>query len=450
MINIAAICNIKNFPLMAEYGFSIIAFLILSSLFFFIPVSLISAELASGWPERGVYTWIREAFGPKSGFIGVWLQWITNVIWYPTILSFIAATFAYIFMPGLAQNKLFVLGTILITFWGCTLINFLGMRVSGWISTISALLGTILPIGLIILLSAFWVFTQHPIQIQLTWTALLPDFTSYHELVLLSGIFLGLCGMEMSAVHARDVIHPKTEYPKAIALSAGLIIILSALGALSIAAIVPHRELELTSGGMEAFTYLFQAFNAPWAIPLIACIMTIGALGMLSTWIVGPSRGLFATSKDGDLPPVFYKTNKQGMPIGIFITQGIIVSFLCLIFLYMPSVNSAYWILVAMASELYMIMYLMMFIAAIRLRRTHPNVKRAYQIPGGVAGMWIVASMGILGSSFAMIIGLFPPSQIEIGRVALYETILIGSIAFFCLLPFLFFFFRKPEWKRNL
>src|SRR3990167_9263001 len=96
LMNVAAICNIKNFPLLAEFGFSVIAFLVLSAIFFFLPVAFVSSELASGWPDRGVYTWVKEALGPRLGFLAIWLQWIENVIWYPTVLSFIAATFAYI------------------------------------------------------------------------------------------------------------------------------------------------------------------------------------------------------------------------------------------------------------------------------------------------------------------------------------------------------------------
>src|ERR1700677_1027786 len=105
LINVCAISNIKNFPLLAEYGLAIISFLFLASIFFFIPVALVSAELASAWPERGVYTWVSRAFGPRMGFLAVWLQWIENVIWYPTALAFIAATFAYLMDPALAQNK---------------------------------------------------------------------------------------------------------------------------------------------------------------------------------------------------------------------------------------------------------------------------------------------------------------------------------------------------------
>ena len=63
LINVAAVCNIKNFPLLAEYGLSVVLFLILSAIFFFLPVAFVSAELASAWPDRGVYTWVRIALG---------------------------------------------------------------------------------------------------------------------------------------------------------------------------------------------------------------------------------------------------------------------------------------------------------------------------------------------------------------------------------------------------
>ncbi len=448
LINVAAVCNIKNFPLLAEYGLSVIFFLILSSLFFFLPVSLVSAELASAWPDRGVYSWVKEAFGPKWGFLAIWLQWIENVIWYPTILSFIAATFAYMISPSLAMNKIYVLSAVLITFWSMTFINFLGMHVSGWISSLSAMLGTIIPIALIILLGGWWIFSGHPSQIVFSMNNLIPDLGSINQLVLLSGILLGLAGMEMSAVHAKDVENPRKNYPRAIALSAILILLFSSFGALAIGSIVPKEQIQLASGGMEAFRFLFKALHVEWATGLVAAVTTFGALGMMSTWIVGPSRGLLATAQDGDLPPFFHKQNRKEMPTNILLTQAIIVTVLSLVFLFMPSVNSSYWILVALASILYMAMYILMFTAALRLRYTKPHVQRSYQVPGGNKGLWFVCLLGIFGSLFGFFIGFFPPSQLDTGSLISFESFLIGGALLFCSLPFLIYRLRKPHWKK--
>lgn len=448
MINVAAICNIKNFPLLSEYGLATIFFLILASVCFFFPVSIVSAELATGWPDRGVYSWVKEGMNPCMGFLAIWLQWIENVIWYPTILSFIAATFAYIFMPELASNKIYILTVILSTFWLATFVNFLGMRVAGWISTISAVFGTILPIALILLLCAIWLIRGFPSQIEFNFRSFIPSLSSANDLALLSGFLFSLTGLEMSAVHAKDVEHPKKDYPKAIFLSAILIVTLSTLGAEAVAIIVPKDKLELTSGGMEAFTSLFESFGMSWAVPVIAAVMTLGAMGMMNTWIVGPSRGLHATALHGDFPPLLQKVNKNGMPISILILQAIIVSIISFVFLYMPSVSTSYWILLAMANELYMIMYILLFISAIRLRYTKPDVERSYRVPGGLLGMWFISLIGTASALFSMIIALLPPTQLQTGNMLLYETILIGGSVIFCIIPIWIYRIRKPEWKK--
>lgn len=450
LINVCAISNIKNFPLLAEYGPSVISFLALAALFFFIPVALVSAELASGWPEKGVYSWVKAALGPRMGFLAIWLQWIENVVWYPTVLSFIATSFAYIIDPKLADNKLYVLGAILITFWSVTFVNFLGMRVSGWISSLSAIFGTILPIVLIIVMSGLWILKGNPVQFTFGLKEILPDFSSLHGLVLLSGILLGLAGLEMSAVHAKDVENPQRDYPKGILFSAILILLFSTLGALAIGAVIPSQEIQLASGSMEAFRLIFEAFHMSWAMPFVAAITTFGALGMMSTWIVGPSRGLYATAEDGDLPPLFHKKNKHNMPTNILITQALIVTVLSLVFLFMPSVNSSYWVILVLSSLVYMLMYILMFISGIVLRYKHPERLRIYKIPYGNIGMWLVATFGIIGASFGVVISFFPPSQIDTGKLIIMESFLIGASLIFCIAPFLIFRARKPHWKRPL
>lgn len=448
LINLAAITNIKNFPLLAEYGLSIIVFMMLSSLFFFIPVSLVAAELASAIPERGIYTWVREGLSPRFGFLAIWLQWISNVIWYPTILTFIAATFAYLVDPVLATNSKYIFCTVLATFWPITFLNFFGVRVSGWFSSCSAVIGTLVPIALIISLGSWWILSGHPSQITFSWKGLLPDLASINQLVLLSGILLGLSGLEMSAVHAREVENPRRSYPKAIFLSASLIVLFAIFGALAIGVVIPGSQIQLASGGVEAFRYMFQELGMEWATPILAAIMTFGALGMMSTWIIGPSRGLLATTEHGDLPPFFKRTNRRGMPVAILITQASIVTVLSSVFLFMPSVNSSYWILVALSSSLYMIAYVLMFLAALRLRKKNSANAEAFQVPGGKKGLWTICIMGIFGAGFGCVVGFFPPSQLETGGILHFETFLIGGALLFCSIPFLIYKLRKPHWRQ--
>ncbi len=447
MINVAAIGGVKNWPMIAEYGFAALFFLFLGALVFFLPVSLVAAELATGWPKLGgIYAWVREAFGHRTGFLAIWLLWFENAIWFPTIMTFIASTLAYIFDPTLSQNAGFTIAIILIAFWAMTFLNMFGMRTSGWISTVGALCGTLIPGALIIFLGYIWFFGNHPIQIVMNWDTLIPNMGDPKQLVLFTGVLLSFAGMEMSSIHARDVKNPQRDYPRAILLSVILILVIASLGVLSIAMVVPQQEISLTSGSMQAFTNFLDYYNLSSLVPLIATMIFIGALGSVSTWIIGPSKGLLAAAQGGDLPPSLRKVNQAGIPIPLLLLQGAIVSVLSLLFVFMPSVSSAFWLLIALTTQVYLIMYIIMFFAAIRLRYKHPEVKRSYRVPGGNFGMWLVAGVGILSSLFTLTIGFWPPEQIATGNYQFYLSFLIIGILIICSAPYLILLFKKPSW----
>lgn len=439
MICLATILSVRNWPVAAEYGFSSIFFLLASVLIFFIPCSLVSAELATGWPEMGgVYVWVKEAFGHRVGFLAVWLQWVENVIWYPTILSFVAGTLAYAFHPGLATHKLYTFVLILVVFWTLTLLNLKGIRFSGWISTYGFILGTIIPGVLIIGLGLAWWFQGKPIQFDVSVRSFFPDLSKLSELALLAGLLLSLAGMEMPAVHANDVDNPQKSYPRAIFFAATVIILASIFGTLAIASVIPQKEINLTSGSIEALAHFFNAYKMQALVPLIALLVAFGAIGGISTWIVGPSKGLLAAAGDGDLPPLMKKQNEKKMPIGVMIMQAIIVSLLASAYLFMPTINSSFWVLTALSSQIYLAMYILMFLTAIKLRYKHPKVKRAYRIgKKGNGMMWFVAGTGCIGCAFAILMGFLPPAQIPTGNVYTFETFMITGFILSCVIPFL-------------
>jgi glutamate:GABA antiporter len=449
MMNVAIVCTLRGLPIMAEEGFSLIFYYFVAGLFFLIPVSLVSAELATGWPPNGpggVYIWVHEAFGKKFAFLAMWLQWIQNVVWFPTILSFIAATVAYVYDPALAENKIYAITVILITYWGGTLINFRGMKASGMVSLVGVLLGTILPGIFIIMMGVWWVKSGQPLQIDMSLGSLVPDFSNINNIVFLAGALLIFSGMEVSAVHAQDVRDPKREYPRAIFLAAGISLVLLTLGSLAIAVIVPQQDLSLVAGIMEAFTTILRVFHLEWLIPVFAVFITIGLMAELSAWIIGPSKGLLVTAMHGSLPPFLQKTNDKGVPTNILILQGVITTLMTLVFLFMPTVSSSYWMLSAFCILIYLIMYLLMFAAAIYLRYKRPDVPRNYRVPGGNLGMWVVAGAGFIASLFTIVVSFFPPSQIRVGSESFYEEFLIIGTLIVCAVPFIVLYFKHPGW----
>jgi putative glutamate/gamma-aminobutyrate antiporter len=451
MINIAAIGSVKNWPLTAEYGFASIFYFLLGACVFFLPLALVTAELATSIPKSGgVFAWVKEAFGHRTGFLAVWLQWVENVIWYPTVLSFIAAALAYAFDPELVDNTVYTTIAILIIFWSATCDNLFGMKTSGWISAISVILGTFIPAGLFIALGVFWYSAGNPLEITMSWDSFIPSVSSVDDIVFFCGVMLSLCGMEMSAVHVQDVKNPKRDFPRAILLSGVILVVLSIFGVLSIASLVPREEINLVSGSLQAFGYFLDAYGTSWLTPVIAFLIAIGAFGGMSTWIVGPSKGLLAAAQNGDLPPYFRAINARGIPVRLLVTQALIVTGLSLLFLLMPSLSSAFWILTAMIVQVYLIMYILMFAAAIKLRYKNPQLPRPYKIPGGKVGMWIVSGVGIASSIFAIFIGFFPPSQIPTGNLYLYVFFLALCIVLSCIAPAIILRFQKASWKKPL
>jgi amino acid transporter len=229
-----------------------------------------------------------------------------------------------------------------------------------------------------------------------------------------------------------------------------MILTLYILGVLAIAIVVPQKQINLVAGSLQAFSVFLNAYGLNWITPVIAVLLAFGAFGTLSTWIVGPSKGLLAAAQNGDLPPFFRRLNKHQMPVALLITQAVIVTLFSAVFLFMPTVSSAYWILNATLAQLYLIMYVLMFAAAIKLRYKYPHVKRAYKIPGGIAGMWIVAGLGLFGSIATLFIGFFPPSQITTGNTPAYVSFLVLSIVVACVTPSVILFFKKPAWEKPL
>ena len=451
MMNVAAIGSVKNWPTIAECGFSSLFFLLLATLCFFIPTAMVSAELATGWPKiGGVYIWVKEAFGHRAGFLAIWLQWVQTVIWYPTSLSFIAGTLAYLFHPEFLNNKFYMLTFILSVFWIITLINLKGIRESGWISSVGVIAGNFLPGLVIIVLGLLWYFKGNPLEITMNLENFVPSLSTPKNIVFFSGVILSLCGMEMTAVHAKDVENSQKNYPRAILTSTLIIFGMSTLGVLAIAFILPQSEISLTAGTMQAISKFFETYGLTRWVPLVAILIVVGAIASLSTWIVGPSRGLLAAAEGGDLPPTLRKINKNNMPIALLIGQAIVMTALSLLFVFMPSFDSAYWILTVLVAQAYLIMYLLMFSAAIYLRYKHPRVKRSYRVPGGNIGMWVISGVGILTSLFSIIIGFFPPSFIATGNASFYVLFLgIGTVVVI-LAPTVILWFKKPSWNHKL
>jgi glutamate:GABA antiporter len=205
----------------------------------------------------------------------------------------------------------------------------------------------------------------------------------------------------------------------------------------------------LQSGVFDAVHTGLTALGITWLGPVLAVLICYGALGGALAWIGGPSRALLATAEDGALPPVVQRTNSQGIQRNILLIQAGVVTAISALYLVMNDVSSAFFLISALVVSLYIIMYMLLFAAAIRLRYSQPGLPRRFQIPGGITGMWIIAGTGFLAVTFSLVLAFVPPAQLPIGSPTGYVAIVaIGTIVFTGA-PLLVYRLRRPGWKQT-
>ncbi len=450
MLNLAVMTSLRNLPLVAEYGLQSSFYYLLVAFVFLMPAALISAELASIWDRSGgIYLWVKEAFGSNWGFFAVWMQWVHNVSWFPAILSFSAAALAFIIYPPIATNKFYLIAFILVGFWGFTFLNYFGLKHSSRFSVAGVIAGTIIPGIFLIILGSAWVLSGKPLQIDFSWQGLIPSSFDIQAIVFLTSLFLAFGGLEVSAAYVHNVKNPRKSYPKAIAIAGLISFILYILGALSLSILIPQNEINLVKGLIEGFHLFLKDFGLSYLLIPVGLLIVFGAIGELNAWIIGPAKALHATAMHGDLPPILQKVNKNNSPVNLLTFQAIIVSFASLAFFILPNASSAFWILSAISAQLYLIMYFLMFITAIRLRYTQPKEIRPYRVPFGKFGIWFFSCLGALGCVVAFCVCFIPPNQLDVGNLFVYESFLIITLAVMCIIPYWIYRVRHPGWKRE-
>ena len=448
---ITSIFSLRGLPSEAKYGIQSIFFFIFAAVVFLIPFSLVCAELASTYTKSGgLYRWVAEAFGPKWGWTAMYLEWQTIVFWFPTVLMFGAASLAYIAWPEsfdqeLASNKWYTLTVAMLLYWAATFNAFRGQKSANVLSTYGGLVGTIIPGALLIILGVLYFVLGK--QNNLADVPFFPDFTHFNTLVLAASIFLFFAGMETQAVHINDMNNPSKEFPRSVFIACIAIVVLYALGTLVIGLVVPTDNINLLQSLLVAYKALWSSFGLGWLGNVIALFVMIGVAGQISALVTGPSTGLMAVAQSGYLPRSLQKVNNNGVNKSILYIEGALVSLLSLVMIVLPTVESAYQVMSQMATIIYLIMVVIIYLAFIRLRRTAPNRKRGFKVPGGKFGMVVVCGLGIAGAVLAMVLSFIPPSQIATGSPVVYVSVIAIGVAIFVALPLVIYKNRKPSWR---
>ena len=445
LMTVSSVASLRPAPTMALYGLACVFLYVLPAIIFLIPTALVSAELASGW-SGGVFRWVTEGISPNMGFVAAWHQYAMTIFYYPTLLSFVASTLAYVINPAWASSGVWTAVVIISVYWLGTLLALRGgIGIIAKLASSGVLIGTLIPGALLVILGIIFLAQGNPTAAPMTADHLLPEWTGIASIVLIVSNFGAYSGMEMNAVHVNELKEPSREFPKAMFVAMILVLLILILPPLVISWFIPAEELSLTAGVMQAFEAVFAHFGIQFLTPIVGLAIVSASLAGFMTWLSGPSKSLLLSSREGGyLPPWFQKTNPAGVQINILAAQGVVTTILALLFAFVPAVSDAYWMFMTITTSVYLLMYLWLFRAAMNLRKRQPDHPRGYRAPA----LNLLCILGFASSLAAILISFVPPSQFGEGSPILFIAIVGGGILLLgVIVPFLLVRLRKPSWK---
>jgi glutamate:GABA antiporter len=444
LMTVSSVASLRPAPTMAVYGLAAVFLYVLPAIVFLIPTALVSAELASGW-SGGIYRWVTEGISPRWGFTAAWHQYAMTLFYYPSLLSFVAATLAYVIAPDLAASGVWTAIVIISVYWLGVMVTLRGgIGVVAKLASSGVLIGTLIPGALLVTLGIIYLAQGNPSAAPMDAEHFFPEWAGIASIVLIVSNFGAYSGMEMNAVHVGRLRDPRSQFPKVMLVATVLVLLILILPPLAISWVVPAADVSLTAGIMQAFDAVLAFFGIQWLTPIIGLAIVSASLAGFLTWLAGPSRSLLLVAKEGGyMPPWFQRTNEAGVQVNILVAQGVLTTILALLFAFVPAVSNAYWIFMTITTSVYLLMYLSMFVAAYNLRKRQPDRPRGYRAPA----LTLLCAVGFLSSLAAVLIGFVPPSQLTFSPAAYLLFVGGGVVLLGVIVPLLFMWLRKPSWK---
>ena len=176
MMMVASVGSIAQLSDSATFGLGAVTVYLIPALLFLLPVGLVSAELATSH-EGGIFVWVREAFGDRTGFQATWFVFMNSVTLYPSLLSFGAAALATAFgRADLAGNGLYM-GTVVLVGSGWRHVGGVhGMKTTAGLSNLGVGLGTIVPAMALIFFMFAWLIDGNSSAAPMGLSEITPPF----------------------------------------------------------------------------------------------------------------------------------------------------------------------------------------------------------------------------------------------------------------------------------
>ena len=354
----------------AGYGRGILVLLFLPVLWC-LPTAFMIGELSSALPEEGgYYAWVRRGLGNFWGFQEAWLSLAASIFdmaIYPTLFVFYLKEMAPWF--GEAHHAIYAGLFVVVT---CAALNLAGIRVVG-ITSLWLFFLLSLPFGLVVVLS--------PVR---AGAFAEPHAASTGASIGLLGALLvamwNYMGWDNASTIAQEVERPQRTYPKAM---------IAAVILVSLTYILPFAAVYFTGTPASAFSedgswasVAGQLGGTVMGIQWLRFLVTIGgmmsAFGMFNALVMSYSRLPLAMARDRMMPRVFARVTRKNETPWVAVIVLASCWALCL--------GLGFRRLVTLDIMLYGAALMLEFVTLVALRIREPQLRRAFRVPGGMAG----------------------------------------------------------------
>jgi glutamate:GABA antiporter len=421
LFTVSAILLLDTLAAGASIGVSSISWWLFLGVVFFIPFALICAEMGCSYPEQGgIYAWVRDAFGGRWGSRVSWAYWVNTAAWMPAVYILFAGIFKQLFVPDLSLFWQIMIGITLS--WIAVLINVITLEVGKWVPNLGAILKVIIFIAIIV--GAFIHTQNYGMANQITFDTLKPDWGNSMQYI--PAIIYGMLGFELVSAGSEEMKDPARDVPRSIFISGLIIIVLYTLGTIAVLAAIPVSDINLVEGLVDTLNLLFDGSEAGriFVIVLgIAALYTFFSNGV--TWALGCNRAAAEAALEGELPALFaIESETRGTPVGAAVAMGITSTVVLALYGFMAGSNEElFWSLFTFSAVIFLLPYLGMLLAFVKLRISDSNHPRPFEVPGNLTTAILCAGICFIVLTLSIFLFIYIPGE------GIQWPVLLGAIA---------------------
>ncbi len=419
---VSAVLLLETLTAGAVMGPTVIFWWLFLTIVFLLPFGAISTELGVHYPEQGgIYAWVKRAFGRKMASRISWYYWANVAAWLPAIVILFSGIASQLFFPDMSLKAQIILGLALI--WVVTVTNILTLSIGKWVPNLGAIIKLLLFALLII--GGINYGLANGVANEFSLATIFPTIENGGwSLQYLPALVYGMLGFELASASSEEMKNPSRDLPKAVFTSIFVVVAASVLATVAILIAIPAGDVDVVDGLIETLTLFFGGGELG---VLVVSILGLGALYTFfsngTTWAMGANRAAAQAAIDKELPAILGKETNHGTPIGAAICLGVASSAMLILYGLIAKTNAdLFWTLFAFSGVIFMLPYVVMCLAFVKIRTTSPPSSEGFRFPGGSRLVTFLSYMCALILAITIMLFMWTPGE------AIYWEVIWGSL----------------------